>query len=439
MPRLLIYCDGGFGNRYNTLISGLATAEFLGYQHDVYWPVNNWCEAEYSELFDAHTQIYTSNLIDLKREAGACLVLSHDTINSEYLSVPFISAYGFASEEEFADYCRKDGRDVFFYPALFPPWISPERLINVAKNLPFHPALVAAAKEFINVNFTGYFYGIHLRRTDLVLGYTDSEVGEIVSAHPDQSFFVCSDSDDSEKAAAQYANVRVRAKQSYVERQVEEKGWSDITLDTSNRAYYSNVKRNAQSVRDAVVDLLILSSSTMIGKTGSTFLNVARFIKGFSGNEEGNLPNINTIPIEESFRKAAAGILDLTQLISAAQQLWELRRYDQAVTLLRLWLKYPCSPQTYAVFFNLSVYLEQLGFLHEAESHMRQVLFLQPLFLQGHLQLGLLLEKMGRKEEATAQWLHALSIAHGEAGQAPEIRKALLGNVTRLVKELGCS
>ncbi|MBF0544777.1 MAG: hypothetical protein HQM08_10105 [Candidatus Riflebacteria bacterium] len=435
MSKILIYCDGGLGNRYNALISGISAAELFNCRPDIYWPVNNWCEAEYSDIFGNNVQIHTSNLIDLKKDAPSWLVLSHDLRNAEYLGVPFLSAYGFSTEAEFTDFCLKDGRDVFLYPALILPWISQERLRTVARGLPFHPDLVAAADKFVKESFSGEFYGLHLRRTDLVLGYSDAEVKEIILEHKDRQFFVCSDSEESEKAAAQYSNVRVRNKMSYVERQDEKKNWSDITLDTSKRAYHSNVRRNAQGVRDALVDLLILSQSIIVGKSASTFMNVARFIKELSTNKVGNLPEIYTIPIEESFNKASAGVLDVMQAISAAQQLWSKQRYHQAVELLRLWLKQPNSTLLYVVFFNLSVYLQNLGALHEAEAYLRQCVYQQPDFLQGHLQLGLLLEKLKRPDEAITHLLKALSITRKGTEQDNNFRMMIIANLSRLTQE----
>lgn len=432
MPQLLIYCDGGFGNRYNALISGLAAAEVLGYHPEIYWPINNWCEAEYSELFGDRTHVNTENLIDLKDNAKDWLVLSHDLRNAEYLDVPFISVYGFTSEVEFTEFCRKDGRDVFYYPALVPPWISQEKLKNVSAQLLFHPELYEAAELFIKEYLSGEFYGIHLRRTDLVLGYTDAEVGEIVARHKEQKFFVCSDSADSEKIAAQYPNVQIRDKHSYVERQLSDKGWTDITLDTSKRAYHSNIRRNSQSVRDAVIDLLILARSVIVGKSASTFLNVARFIKGLQNNNNGSLPDIDVIPIEESFRKVAVGVLDIMQAISAAQQLWNEKQYEKAVALLRLWLKRPNSSHQHVVYFNLGVYLQNLGSLNEAEAYLRQSVYLQPSFLQGHFQLGLLLEKLNRPEESVTQWLNALSAVREASPADRELRELIVSNVCRL-------
>ena len=338
MPCLKIYCDGGFGNRFNALISGLAAAEIMGYEPVIYWPVTNWCEAEYCELFSNNDYVHLTNLIDIKNNAQASLVLSGAPQNAEYLEAPFISVNQFPTESDFKEYCINDGRDILFHLPLIPPWITRERIKNVARNLQFQSDIVATANTFVKKEFLTGFYGIHLRRTDLILGYTDNELGEIFTDHPNNLFFVCSDTVESEKTAAQYSNVRIHDKQSYVERKVKDKGWSEITLYTG-KAYYSNVKRNSQSVRDAVVDLLILSRSTIVGKSNSTFLNVAKLIKELSDDREAMLPEIDTIPIDETFRKGAAGILDIMLAISAAQQLWQAQKFDQAVFLLRLWLK----------------------------------------------------------------------------------------------------
>ena len=50
MRSIHIYCDGGFGNRFNGLIAGLALAKAAGLAPIVVWPRNNWCGASYEEL-----------------------------------------------------------------------------------------------------------------------------------------------------------------------------------------------------------------------------------------------------------------------------------------------------------------------------------------------------------------------------------------------------
>lgn len=279
MAKIVIYCDGGFGNRFNALISGLVAAELTGLEPEICWPANNWCGAEYADLFADAKPVSGKNLIDFIDSASDYLVLSHDQRNADYLKVPFHSVYNFTDIQAFKQFCDDHGGDVFYYPALIPTWIPPQNLVNTLNQLNFKKELRSTAEEFISKNFPEKYYGIHLRRTDLVLGFSDDEVEAILAQNPDKLFFICSDSAETEAKLAQFANARIRPKKAYVERQVAEKGWKEITLDDSQRAYYSNIRRSAESVHDAVIDLILLSKSEILGNTGSTFLNLARLLK----------------------------------------------------------------------------------------------------------------------------------------------------------------
>ena len=53
MRHILIYCDGGFGNRFNGLVAGLLVARRFGLAPQVVWPQNNWCGAAMADLFEA--------------------------------------------------------------------------------------------------------------------------------------------------------------------------------------------------------------------------------------------------------------------------------------------------------------------------------------------------------------------------------------------------
>jgi hypothetical protein len=72
---------------------------------------------------------------------------------------------------------------------------------------------------------------------------------------------------------------------------------------------------------------------------------------------------------------------------------------------------------------------------HESEACLRQCVYQQPEFLQGHLQLGLLLEKMGRPDEAVNQWLSALFICRDTVSHDPNLRAIIVSNVSRLTQK----
>ena len=49
-----------------------------------------------------------------------------------------------------------------------------------------------------------------------------------------------------------------------------------------NKALSFNVERSAQSVKEAIIDLLILSKSDIIPTSNSTFLTTAQLLKQFN-------------------------------------------------------------------------------------------------------------------------------------------------------------
>ncbi len=62
MRSIHIYCDGGFGNRFNGLVAGLVVAEMAGLAPVVVWPRNNWCGAGYDELVDTPATVVEREL-----------------------------------------------------------------------------------------------------------------------------------------------------------------------------------------------------------------------------------------------------------------------------------------------------------------------------------------------------------------------------------------
>ena len=58
MKKIYVHCDGGFGNRYNVLISGLFLAKTLNLHPVVIWKENNWCGAGFHDLFDVDQEVY---------------------------------------------------------------------------------------------------------------------------------------------------------------------------------------------------------------------------------------------------------------------------------------------------------------------------------------------------------------------------------------------
>ena len=56
-------------------------------------------------------------------------------------------------------------------------------------------------------------------------------------------------------------------------------GWRDTVVDDDGNEYSFNIERSDESVIDAMVDLLILSKSTILNTSESTFLKTALLIQ----------------------------------------------------------------------------------------------------------------------------------------------------------------
>ena len=125
----------------------------------------------------------------------------------------------------------------------------------------------------------GDLLGVQIRKTDFGSnGADDDNLYDLVSGCPHKRFFVCSDDKAVEARFAALTNVVIHAKTAHVEKLVEGH-WTTPTADHSGRVYPCNVNRSAQSVIDAVVDLLILSHSQIVKTSNSTFLNTALLLQ----------------------------------------------------------------------------------------------------------------------------------------------------------------
>jgi len=276
---LLIFCDGGLGNRLNALYSGLALAAELNSKFRIGWPVNTWCGARFDEIFSAEWEIDSRLLSTYRDQSHGYQCFTHDALSASTLGEEFVSAYQFSSIESFCEKTREDGRPIFFYPALIPKWIPLESLLKAIRRTRIDDGIRSKARSFLLQDLGSKpFYGIHLRRTDLKVGYSDEEVDGLTCRYSKSSFFVCSDDERTEARAACNPNVRIRKKSHYVQKQDLSTNWQATMPDSDGRLYPSNVYRGSDSVKEALVDMLILGHGRVMNVGGSTFKNMAQLL-----------------------------------------------------------------------------------------------------------------------------------------------------------------
>ena len=104
-------------------------------------------------------------------------------------------------------------------------------------------------------------------------------------------------------------------------------------------------------------------------------------------------------------RLAWKGELPFGDLLGEASALEAQGAAELAAVLYQTWLAHiGPSPVVHAAYFNYGVVLSNLGDLAGAESAYRQAFAVAPAFVHPRLNLGLLMERHGKLDEAIAQW-----------------------------------
>jgi hypothetical protein len=277
MRQLIIYCDGGFGNRFNALVSGLLIGKRTGRQVSVVWPVNNWCGAAFSDLFNLELHVVDRELATFSGERGHHhYLMVEDRLG---LSAGFVDPCKLPAWSDLDQFDAACTRPVFYYTALVPGFIAEDEVVQQVRQLRLQSSLTARATRFLAEHglgrSVGDFIGVQIRKTDFgAQGADDATLHDAVRRAGSQRFFVCSDDAGVEQRFSALPNVSVHRKRAHVEKMIDG-GWNAVTVDHSGRHYPFNVKRGRASVEDAVVDLLILSRSHVVLTSGSTFLRTA--------------------------------------------------------------------------------------------------------------------------------------------------------------------
>ena len=389
-----IFCDGGLGNRMNTLLSGLAAAKILGYKPKIIWPRNNWCRAAFEDIFLERPDVSTLTLTDLAGTLDDTVVLLHDQIGADTLRTNFHSAYSYASIEDFCEKISSAGKNVFYYPALVPSWLPNDRVVLEMEECPIKSEIRNAAKEFVKNVIGRPFHGLHLRRTDLNVGYDDMEVQSIVRSHPQDAFFVCSDDPIAEALAAVHPNVYRREKQSYVGKRDANGEWSSQTADDDGRLYFSNIDRGAESVVEAVIDMLILAQSSIVGFSGSTFQNMA-LMYGKSSALTGiakPVHEINYLSVNQIVRMLRSASISIGDVPALSARLHDAGRRSEAIDIERIAIEVAINrgisdANVFVLHYNLAAHYLGRGEPYAALLYLEKALLIQP----GHYETGVLL------------------------------------------------
>ena len=107
-----VFCDGGIGNRINSLISGIAIANHFNIKITVYWPTNSWCAAAFEDIFSNDLNIKNEKLTEVKDKFANSNMMLHMYLHWQfgYLLLRCLHQhllYRYQQHEQLVNYFRK--------------------------------------------------------------------------------------------------------------------------------------------------------------------------------------------------------------------------------------------------------------------------------------------------------------------------------------------
>lgn len=273
------FCDGGLCNRLNALVVPLVLRARFGGDWEISWPVNNWCGARFERLFEVDLPVVSNSLLHYRElEKQYQLVMHENQCNFMPENIVFQS--GITSLADYGSLLKQDARPMLYYHHLIPSFVNLGEIQSGLRQLRLNPEVYARASSFCQEHGVDtQTLGLHIRKTDFGDRVDDQALFQLVEKSPNR-FFVCSDDAGVNERFATLPNCVVFKKTSFPEKLVEQGGWNATTVDAEGRVFTFNITRSEESIVEALIDLLILSRTTHVSTSGSTFLNMSMIFKG---------------------------------------------------------------------------------------------------------------------------------------------------------------
>lgn len=264
MFEVKIFCDGGLGNRLNSLVTGMFLSQKISRPWSVIWPMNNWCGASFHDLLEMPVQVHDWSVHDIFSEANLDLIISvanFNNCNLRNFQHPTPAAVVAAQNWPGGiTWCHNK----------IPKWINKKDIDQSRPAIKARSDLLTEAQAFcLEHNIDGKVQGVHLRKTDFGFMQDESSLLRKISGS-NQRFFICSDDANTEQKFATLPNVIIRPKVSYVTK-LRPGAWNQAVIDSQSLPTNYNVNRNSDSVREALIDLVVLGRTHIVTKSTSTF------------------------------------------------------------------------------------------------------------------------------------------------------------------------
>lgn len=284
-PRLIIHCDGGLANRLNCLNNGLLIAGLLDLSYQISWPVNRYCGAALTDLLDNCDFVIDKRKDEYPRGSNIGLIASDNflCVNPGYLVDPGIHILRSSFVRKIHHLITSCELTILFYPLPLPQFYF-DCWHSLGK-LPIKISIRhAASQELLRLGLKPFrYWGVHLRGTDSRRSNQYySFFRSLLVFLPGYSLLLSDDQSILEIFSHQ-RRVKNRHGIPLVDKYNSNLEWSALAIDENSQFLPYNVNRSAESVREALIDLLLLSGSLPLPTSTSSFLEMSILLNPLYG------------------------------------------------------------------------------------------------------------------------------------------------------------
>ena len=274
---IIIYCDGGLANRINCLVNGRLLAEKMGLDYDVYWPVNRYCESTLGDVMVSSFIAKNKGKDDLK-SLGSVGIVAEDNfifapralwINPSVRGIQTSTLYRLDRLYEEVDTV------IIFYP--LPMYEFRLEFIETLSTVfrPQEEYIHLCNIEICKINLQQIFWGLHMRGTDIRRSKAYYNFFRLLARFLPGQVYLATDDADIVDLFSSSQSILLRKHAARVHKENNCFEWNSTFLDDNGDLLPYNVVRSHDSIRDAIIDLLLLSKSRLIPTSSSTYLELA--------------------------------------------------------------------------------------------------------------------------------------------------------------------
>lgn len=284
MP-IIVYCDGGLGNRIRGLVNALYWLDPGTFE--ICWPINDWCGASFLDIFQklASTKIVEYSFADIRkllRQNKNSILLSHvnqfDISPDQFKPISSLFKPG--------SYVKRKAQSslIILYLVQVHPLVSLRVYREMLLMLKPSNKVSFEYQSFISRMgwYPGKFCGFHARLTDS--GNNPKTYYRMLTRllSDNNTVFLSSDSPDAIlQIIGKHSSLTYRKHVVLPEKKVSDLNWVAAVSDTDGRIFNYNIHRSKESTIDAMIDLMTLASSRIYPSNDSSFLQVA-LVYGYS-------------------------------------------------------------------------------------------------------------------------------------------------------------